>query len=121
METYVAIYIAVLFGCAVYMLQTRSILRIVIGTVFISHAANLLIISAGQLKRGEPPVLARDVASQIIVDPLPQALILTAIVIGFGVTSLLLVVAYRTVRANRSDDLKVLHGMEDDLTEVAHD
>ena len=120
MEAFVAIFIGILFACSIYLLQTRSILRVVLGTVFVTHAANLLIINAGLLKRGGPPILEGH-GPQAVVDPLPQALILTAIVIGFGVTSLLLVVAYRAVRTNGTDDLSELRGVEEELTEVAHD
>src|SRR5699024_11371324 len=93
---------------AVYNLLQKQLLRIIIGTVLISHGAHLFILTMGKLKRGQPPVLKETVTSY--TDPLPQALILTSIVISFGITSLLLVLSYRTANENKTDNMDQLRG-----------
>lgn len=105
-----AIVIGILFMCATYLMLSKSILRIIIGTGLLSHGAHLLILTMGGLKGGSVPLLG-DVATSY-VDPLPQALILTAIVISFGVTSFLLVLAYRTYQELGTDDMEEMRGTD---------
>ncbi|MFJ7640352.1 Na(+)/H(+) antiporter subunit C [Peribacillus sp. NPDC097264] len=110
MELLMAIVIGILFMCATYLMLSKSILRIIIGTGLLSHGAHLLILTMGGLKGGSVPLLG-DVATSY-VDPLPQALILTAIVISFGVTSFLLVLAYRTYQELGTDDMEEMRGTD---------
>lgn len=110
MELLMAIVIGILFMCATYLMLSKSILRIIIGTGLLSHGAHLLIMTMGGLKGGVVPLLSDKVASY--VDPLPQALILTAIVISFGVTSFLLVLAYRTYQEIGTDDMEEMRGTD---------
>ncbi|MFD4816579.1 Na(+)/H(+) antiporter subunit C [Peribacillus butanolivorans] len=110
MELLMAIVIGILFMSATYLMLSKSILRIIIGTGLLSHGAHLLILTMGGLKGGSVPLLSDKVASY--VDPLPQALILTAIVISFGVTSFLLVLAYRTYQELGTDDMEEMRGKE---------
>jgi multicomponent Na+:H+ antiporter subunit C len=112
MEFVMAILAGTLFASGVYLILQKQLLRIVFGTALISHGAHLFILTMGQLKRGAVPVLKEGV--EHYVDPLPQALILTSIVISFGVTSFLLVLAYRTYKTNHSDDMEQLRGTEDE-------
>ena len=105
-----AIVIGILFMCATYLMLSKSILRIIIGTGLLSHGAHLLILTMGGLKGGSVPLLG-DLATSY-VDPLPQALILTAIVISFGVTSFLLVLAYRTYQELGTDDMEEMRGTD---------
>jgi multicomponent Na+:H+ antiporter subunit C len=88
------------------------LLRVVIGLGLLSNGTNLFILASGGLGAGGAPIIHSAHAQS--VDPLPQALILTAIVIGFGVTALLLTLSFRTYQAYRSDDLGDLHGRLDD-------
>ncbi len=97
-----------LFTAGIYMMLQKQILKIVIGTALLSHGAHLFIITMGKLNRGNPPILAEGVTNY--VDPLPQALILTSIVISFGVTSFLLVLAYRAYQTNGTDNMEKLRG-----------
>ncbi len=76
---------SLLFTTGVYNLLQKQFLRIIIGTALISHGAHLFILTMGKLKRGASPIEAHGVSNY--TDPLPQALILTSIVISFGVTS----------------------------------
>ncbi|MDR5682486.1 MAG: NADH-quinone oxidoreductase subunit K [Armatimonadota bacterium] len=84
--------IGLLVGSGVWLLLGRQLLRQVIGLVLISHAANLMLLAAGGVRRGSPPILGNPAP---LADPLPQALILTAIVIGFGVIAFVLALGYR--------------------------
>ena len=87
---------AVLFGCGTYLLLQRELTRIVLGLALLAHGANLFIL-LGAGRRGEPTFIdgERDL-SRGLLDPLPQAFVLTAIVITFGVTTFLLGLAYRS-------------------------
>lgn len=112
MEFIISILAGILFTTGIYNLLQKQLLRIVIGTGLISHGAHLFILTMGKLKDGQPPILTEGVTDY--VDPLPQALILTSIVISFGVTSLLLVLAYRTANENNTDNMEELRGNENE-------
>lgn len=101
--------VAVLFGSGAFLILKADLIRVVIGMVLISHAANLFIIAAG-LSRGSPPVYPLPNGEEIS-DPLVQAMALTAIVISFGVAALLLSLVYRVYTSHFSLDL-------DDLAEA---
>ncbi|MBO1510810.1 MULTISPECIES: Na(+)/H(+) antiporter subunit C [Metabacillus] len=108
MEVLMSIVVGILFSAAVYLMLSKSLLRIIIGTGLLSHGAHLLILTMGGLKQGAAPLLGEH--AQSYVDPLPQALILTAIVISFGVTSFFLVLAYRSYQELGTDDMDQLRG-----------
>ena len=87
-----AIVIGLLVAGAVYLLLQKDRLRVILGFVLLSHAVNLLLFSAGGVfRRGEP--LGSDPDPAVTADPLPQAFVLTAIVIAFAITIYLLVLA----------------------------
>ena len=94
MEIIVALAIGVLTGSGVWLLLRPRTFQVVIGLSLLSYAVNLFIFSTGGLRTGAAPVLARGVAGDLAqqADPLPQALVLTAIVISFATTALFLVV-----------------------------
>ncbi|MDQ0229784.1 Na(+)/H(+) antiporter subunit C [Metabacillus malikii] len=108
MEIIMCIVVGILFTAATYLMLSKSILRIIIGTGLLSHGAHLLILTMGGLKKGAAPLLGEH--AELYVDPLPQALILTAIVISFGVTSFFLVLAYRSYQELGTDDMDQLRG-----------
>jgi multicomponent Na+:H+ antiporter subunit C len=110
MEVLMAFVVGILFMSATYLMLSKSLLRIIIGTGLLSHGAHLLILTMGGLKRGAPPLLGEKAV--FYVDPLPQALILTAIVISFGVTSFFLVLAYRAYQELGTDNMNQLRGTE---------
>lgn len=101
-----AIVVGGLYAMGFYLMLARSTVRLVLGLVLIGHAANLLIFTAGGLTRANPPLVAPGAAapSDGHADPLPQALILTAIVIGFAVTAFAAVLAQRVCVATGHDD-----------------
>lgn len=107
MEIVLAFVVGVLYAAAIYLLLRRSLIKLLIGLVLLSHAANLLIFTAAGLTRAQPPIVSDKAtpAPTVIADPLPQALILTAIVISFGVTAFALVLAYRAHKIVGVDDL----------------
>lgn len=95
---------AILFGSGTYLLLQRQLTRIVIGLALLAHGANLLILlSAGG--RGVPTFIG-EAAPDTMLDPLPQAFILTAIVITFGTTSFVLALAYRSWLLTRDDTVQ---------------
>lgn len=111
MQFWLAIVIGCLYSAGIYMILRRSLTKLIIGFGLLSHGANLLIFTAGGLTRAHPPIVpvgATKVAGEI-ADPLPQALILTAIVISFSVTAFALVLfhrVYEEVHTDDPDDLK---------------
>lgn len=106
MEIVLAFTIGALYTAAIYMLLRRSVVKLLIGLGLLGHAANLLIFTAAGLTRGNPPLITPGSAAGMerFADPLPQALILTAIVIGFGVTAFALVLVYRVYSTLGTDD-----------------
>ena len=93
---------AVLFGIGTYLVLQRKLSRIIIGIALLGHGANVLMVSAG--RRGRAPIIGNGPTADL-ADPLPQALALTAIVISFGVTALLLALAYRSWLLTRDDEV----------------
>jgi multicomponent Na+:H+ antiporter subunit C len=94
---------AALFGIGSYLLLQRTLTRVIIGLGLLTHGANILLITAG--RRGRPALVGRGDPA-MFADPLPQGLALTAIVITFGVTSLLLALAYRSWLLTSDDEVQ---------------
>lgn len=114
MEIVLAFVIGGLYAAGLYMMMRRSIVKLIIGLVLLGHAANLLIFTAGGLVRARSPLIPEgEVIPQIpIADPLPQAVILTAIVIGFGVVAFTVVLIHRTYQTIGTDDLDSIRESE---------
>lgn len=93
MNVLLAATAATLFAIGTYLVLQRKLSRIIIGLALLSHGGNVLMMTSG--RRGGPPIIGTGEESSFS-DPLPQALALTAIVISFGVTALLLALAYRS-------------------------
>lgn len=107
METVMAFVVGGLFAAGIYLMLRRSIVKLAIGLVLLSQAANLLIFTSAGLTRGGPPLVPDGESSPPLpfADPLPQALILTAIVISFGVLAFTLVLIKRAYQTVGTDDL----------------
>lgn len=107
MQVILALVIGALYAAGFYMMLRRSMVKLIIGLALLGYAANLLIFTVGGLTRGAVPVIPEgaDQPLEAIPDPLPQALILTAIVIGLGVQAFALVLFKRTYQAVGTDDL----------------
>lgn len=95
---------ALLFGCGTFLLLQRQLTRVLVGLALLSHGANLLIVLAAG-RRGEPTFVGDEPRTDLL-DPLPQAFVLTAIVITFGVTSFLLALAYRSWLLTGDDEVQ---------------
>jgi multicomponent K+:H+ antiporter subunit C len=105
MELVVALAIGILAGSGIWLLLRPRTFQVIIGLSLLSYAVNLFIFGMQRLRIGAPPVLDPDAGSDIsgYVDPLPQALVLTAIVIGFAMTALFLVVLLASRGLSGSD------------------
>ena len=111
MEILLAFVVGVLYAAGLYLMMRRSIVKLILGLALLGHAANLLIFTIGRSNNGRPPLIPEG-AEQItgsFADPLPQALILTAIVIGFGVQAFALVLLRRVNQTLGTDDLQQIH------------
>jgi multicomponent Na+:H+ antiporter subunit C len=120
-----AAVIGVLFGSGVYLLLKPDLFRVVAGIVLVSNAANLTLMASG-LTRGQAPIIPAD-GPEPVADPLVQAMTLTALVIGFAVTAVLLALSFGVYRSRHSVDLDDLSRAEadsaaaDEAHEAAHD
>ncbi|MEQ8845048.1 MAG: Na+/H+ antiporter subunit C [Phycisphaerales bacterium] len=110
MELLLAIAVGALYATGIYMILRRSFVKLIIGLALISHGANLLIFAAGGLVRGNPALIPED-QDQLAPgysDPLPPALILTAIVISFAILAFTIVLVKRTYQEVGTDDLDAM-------------
>lgn len=113
MEAYLAVVTGALYAIGLYLMLGRSAVRLVLGLAILSHAANLLVFTAAGVTRGRIPLAGRAPGEAgIVADPLPQALILTAIVISFGVLAYALVLVRRACQVSGTDDVDILRSSE---------
>lgn len=96
--------VAVLVATGVYLILERSLSRVIIGVALISNGINVLMLIAGG-RAGGPPLIG-ETAAEDMSDPLPQAMVLTAIVITLGMTAFLLAMAYRSWQLNGHDEVQ---------------
>lgn len=101
MPLILVLLIAVMVACGVYLLMERSLTRMLLGFVLVGNGVNVLILAMGG-PAGHAPFAGEADAGEM-TDPLPQALILTAIVISFGITAFLLAMIYRSWKLARED------------------
>lgn len=112
MDYAVATLSGLFFAVSIYLLLSRSLIRMLLGMTLLGNAVNLLILVSGRLSRVVPPIAIGDIDVPLdgSANPLPQALILTAIVIGFAMFAFLLVLAYRayqSLEADNTDNMRV--------------
>jgi multicomponent Na+:H+ antiporter subunit C len=112
-----SLLIGILFACGLYCLLRRSVVRLVIGVLLLSQSANLLVFLSGGLTLGQPPMVAKGakIPEAPFADPLPQAMVLTALVIGLALVAFLLTLVFRAHEAVGSDDINAF-----DNTEKSH-
>jgi multicomponent Na+:H+ antiporter subunit C len=109
MELMLAVVAGVLYASGLYLMLRRRLAQIIVGLSLLANGSNILIFAAAGVTRGNPPVLPADhVATSPFADPVPQSLILTAIVIGFGVLAFSLVLAHRVHESAGSDDIDAI-------------
>jgi multicomponent Na+:H+ antiporter subunit C len=112
METILALLVGLFFAAAIYLILSRALLRVLIGILLLGNAINLLIFVAGRLTQATPPIVPAGLSAPLgpVANPLPQALILTAIVIGFAMFAFLIVLAmraYQVLDADNTDHLRL--------------
>ena len=106
MELLLALTVGILYAAGLYLLLRRSLVKVIVGLALLTNGANLLIFTAAGLVRGRPPLVEAG-------ENVPQALILTAIVIGFGLQAFAMALAYRVYRESGSEDVDSLRTTED--------
>jgi len=99
------IVMGALYACGIYLILERSLTRVLLGLMLLANATNLLILATGGYA-GLAPLFTKDRPAQDYNDPLPQALILTSIVISFAVTAFMLGIIYRTWVLARQDEIQ---------------
>jgi multicomponent Na+:H+ antiporter subunit C len=106
-ELVLAIVAGVLYATGLYLMLRRRLAQLIIGLGLLSNGTNMLIFTAGGLTRSRPPVVPEGADALVppYADPMPQSLILTAIVIGFGVLAFSLVLAHRVHQSLGTDDV----------------
>lgn len=113
MSLAIAATLGILFATGTYLVLRRDALRVIIGTLIVSQTANIYLIAMGSGK-GSVPILKHHGGHKVhATDPIPQALVLTAIVIGFATTAFVLSLTYRFYEENEEIDLESLRGDEE--------
>ena len=107
MEFILAVITGVLYAGGVFLIMKRSLVRLIIGMMLLGNGANLLIFLLGRISKGAPPIIpdTSKIFTDLYANPLPQALILTAIVIGFGLQAFAIILVKRAYQEVGSDDL----------------
>ena len=97
------------------MMLRRSMVKLLIGLILLGNGANMLIFLLGRIVKGRPPVIpeAEKYLSGLYADPVPQALILTAIVISFGLQAFAIILLKRVYLVTETDDLDKLNTVDD--------
>ena len=111
MELLLAVVVGTLYAGGIYLLLKRRLAQIIVGLSLLANASNLLIFTSAGLMRGRAPILpeAGGAASGLpVADPVPQSLVLTAIVIGFGVLAFSLALAHRVDLTAGTDDVDAI-------------
>src|SRR5699024_7888373 len=109
METVIILISGLLVTVATYLILSKQFVRVILGIAVLTHAVHLLIMAMGGFKGDHVPIIDEQGAATY-VDALPQALILTSIVISFAVTAFFLVLAYQTYNQTQTDQLDKLRG-----------
>ena len=114
MELLLAIIAGILVTSGFYMILRRSLVKVLLGLIFLGNAANLIIFSVARVTKGAPPFVAHDMEkmTQPYADPIPQALILTAIVIGFGTQAFAIALFKKAFEKIGDDDLDVMNSTD---------
>ena len=106
MESGLSVLIGLFFAVSVYLMLSKQLVRMLLGIAILGNAVNLMIFTAGRLTREVPPLIPEDAYTPAITtaNPLPQALVLTAIVISFSFFAYLLVLTFRVYQELGTDD-----------------
>jgi multicomponent Na+:H+ antiporter subunit C len=117
MEVLLAIVTGALYAGGIFMMLRRSLMKIIIGLILIGNAANLLIFLLARINKDAPPII--DAADKMLTgsyaDPVPQALILTAIVISFGLQSFAIVLIRKIYAVMGTEDMDTMTSTDRDI------
>lgn len=115
MEIILAIVVGLLFASGIYLMMRRSFVKLIIGLTMLGNGTNLLIFLLGRLVKGSPAFIGsmETMLKEAYSDPIPQALILTAIVIGFGLQSFAIVLVRRVYKVVKTDDLDTINSTDE--------
>ncbi len=116
MQTLCAVLVGTMVAASVYLILDRNLIRFIFGLVLASNAINLLIFTAGRLESLRPPLLHDKMTAtqELLANALPQALILTAIVIGFALLSFVFILFYRAYQALDTVETELMRTAEGD-------
>jgi len=114
MEAGFSVLIGIFFAVAVYLMMSTQLVRLMLGITILGNGVNLLIFTSGRLMREVPPLIPSnlDVPAEATANPLPQALVLTAIVISFSFLAFLLVLSFRNYQELGTDDVNQMRVAE---------
>lgn len=114
MELLIALCIGVLYASGIFLILQRSLVRLILGLILLGNGANMLIFLLGRITKGRPPLIPADspTIQDVYADPIPQALILTAIVISFGLQAFSIILVKRAYRVVKTDDLDQMNTQE---------
>ncbi|MDI3526766.1 MAG: multicomponent Na+:H+ antiporter subunit [Tenuifilum sp.] len=114
MEIVLTILTGLLFAAGLYLMFQKGMVKLIIGIMMLSYATNLFIFLISRLNRGVPAIINKteNVLSPPFADPIPQALILTAIVIGFGIQAFAIVLIRRVYKVTGTSDMDKLNSSE---------
>lgn len=117
MEILLAIIIGLLYAAGIYMMLRRSIVKLIIGLILLGNGANMLIFLLGRIVKGQPPIIddTAKTLTGIYADPVPQALILTAIVISFGLQAFAIILVKRVYKVVKTDDLDQMNATDEEI------
>ncbi len=116
MEIILAGMTGLLYAAGIYLIMRRSLVKLIIGIILLGNGANLLIFLLGRIEKGKPPIIPADasVITEAFADPVPQALVLTAIVISFGLQAFAIILVKRAYVVVNTDDLDQINPKDDD-------
>ncbi|MGC4234513.1 MAG: Na+/H+ antiporter subunit C [Niabella sp.] len=116
MELLLILVIGMLYAGGIYFILRRSMVKLLLGIMLLGSATNILIFVLGAIVKGKPPIIGsmQDVLDKASADPVPQALILTAIVISFALTAFAIVLLKRVYALLETDDLDDLNTPEEE-------
>jgi multicomponent Na+:H+ antiporter subunit C len=114
MELLLAVCIGLLYAAGIFLILQRSLVRLIIGLILLGNGANMLIFLLGRITKGKPPIIPEELKTMadVYADPIPQALILTAIVISFGLQAFAIILVKRAYRVVNTDDLDQMNTHE---------
>jgi multicomponent Na+:H+ antiporter subunit C len=116
MQMLCAVLVGIMVAASIYLILDRNLIRFIFGLILAGNAINLLIFTAGRLESRRPPLIPHKmtVAPELFANALPQALILTAIVIGFALLSFVFILFYRAYQALETVDTELMQAAEGD-------